>query len=51
MVARLLDFLRRDLWRMRLDDMSRSKFFLFRWLRIVVLAVVRGRPVAELQHV
>lgn len=39
MVAKLLDFLRRDLWRMRLDEMSRSKFFLIRWLRIVVLAV------------
>ena len=39
MVARFLNYVRTDLWRVRLDEMSRSKFFLIRWLRIVVLSV------------
>jgi len=39
MMMRLFDFARRDIWRMRLRDMSRSRSFLIRQLRIFVLTV------------
>jgi membrane protein len=39
MVTKFMNYVRTDLWRLRLEEMSRSKFFLIRWLRIVVLSV------------
>jgi len=39
MMMRFLDFACRDIWRMRLRDMSRSRLFFIRQLRIFVLTV------------
>ncbi len=39
MVAKILNFIRTDLWRLRLKDYSRGKSFLYRQLRIIILAV------------
>jgi membrane protein len=39
MLSRVINFLKTDIWRMRLKDYSRSKSFLLRQLRIIVLAV------------
>jgi membrane protein len=39
MLAKFLNFIQTDIWRMRLRDHSRGKSFLIRFLRIVALAV------------
>lgn len=39
MVRRFLDFVKRDIWRMRLKEQSGSKTFFIHQLRVVVLAV------------
>lgn len=38
MYKKWIDFVKTDLWRIRLNDQPRSKFFLFRLLQVVVLA-------------
>ena len=39
MIAKFLDFAKNGIWRVRLDSMSRSKSFLLRQARVVVLSV------------
>jgi membrane protein len=39
MLARFLNFIQTDIWRMRLRDHSRGKSLLIRFLRVVVLAI------------
>ncbi len=39
MLARFLNFVKTDIWRMRLKDYSRSKSLLIRFIRIIVLAL------------
>jgi membrane protein len=39
MLKKIFDFLKNDIWRMRLDKMSRRRSFLFKQLRIVVLSI------------
>jgi membrane protein len=39
MVSRIISFMRTDIWRMRLKDFPRSKSFLIKQLRILLLAV------------
>ncbi len=39
MMSRIISFMRTDIWRMRLKDFPRSKSFLIKQLRILVLAV------------
>ncbi len=39
MIARLIDFITTDIWRIRLQDTPRSKSFFLKQLRIVILAV------------
>jgi len=39
MKKRLIDFLTRDVWRIRLNDVPRQRSFLIRNLRIVLLAL------------
>ncbi len=39
MTRKIIDFIQRDIWRMRLNDMPRKRSFLIRNLRIVLLAL------------
>ena len=39
MVSKVIDFLKTDIWRIRLENYSRNKSFFLRQLRIIVLAV------------
>ena len=39
MLAKLIDFVRTEIWRIRLDNLSRAKSFFIRQLRIIILAL------------
>ena len=38
LISRIIDFIRVDIWRIRLDDLPFGKSFLIRQLRIIILA-------------
>ena len=39
MVSRILKFIKKDIWRLRLKDLSRGKSFVVKYLRIALLAM------------